>query len=217
MGVGARIDIGHVVIDTAAWLEQRTAGVLDEPTRDLHAWAAAHADTPRPPGVDPWRHLTLTWCRHHRLTGPGPVDAPPGPDLVHHEFTRLDTELWVARAVSPTWGRLAVVQQDDDPPTVYADDTRETAPWLDADTVTIACPHGHGWTWPDGEDLADADDRPTTLAAVFGPSRDAPFTCCPHCTAHTHGRRPEPCRCDRTSWIVCPICGARCDTHLPTL
>ena len=56
----------------------------------------------------------------------------------------------------------------------------------------------------------------TTLTVVFGPNLDAPFTPCPTCIASAAGQRSEPCGCDGAPWIVCPVCGHRCDVDLPT-
>lgn len=259
MGRHARIENGRIVIDTAAWLEQRTAGALAELTDELHAWAGAyheHYDParglrhPGPGGRCPdprcpergspprtgtagtpvaqlsgeaWQQLSRAWCTAHGYHGLGSAD--PGPDpaapfawpmTIHHEGTRLDADLWLGRAQHPYWGPFVVVQQDAGPPTVYADHAREAADWDDTDSVDITCPHGHGWTWHTDTELIDAGGNCTTLAAVFGPHPDAPFTPCPDCTAFRQRRRRDPCRCDGSSWIRCPLCGSRCDAHLPT-
>jgi hypothetical protein len=116
----------------------------------------------------------------------------------------------------PSHGPVAVVLRNDDPPVVHTD-TSETAGWYDADTVDIVCPGGgHGWTWRSGRELLDAATGSfTTLTVVFGANLDAPFTPCPDCRAHQAGRRRDPCGCDGSSWILCPICGRRCDVELP--
>jgi hypothetical protein len=210
MGRHARIEIDRIVIDTTAWLEQRTAGPLPGLTRQLRAWARAH----RPDGAE-WPEAVLAWCAAHGYRGPDRTDQA-GPLVIHHELTRLDADLWLACARHPTRGRFVVVQRDDREPRIYTDyTTREIADWDDADSVDIACPRGHGWTWLTGTTLLDGQGSFTCLSAVFGTDPDAPFTGCPHCAAFRHGQRARPCGCDRSSWITCPACGARCDAELP--
>ena len=204
MGEHAHIESGRIVIDTAAWLEQRTAGPLPHLTYDLITWAAT-----QPSGAD-WPERVLAWLTLHECAGPD----RSGPLVIHHELTRLDAVVWLAYARHRGWGRIVVVQQDHHYPAVYADGTRELEERLDADSIDIGCPNGHQWTWRTGSPLIDGEGSFTSLAAVFGTDPAAPFTACPGCTTFAQGHRRRPCRCDRSSWIVCPICGARCDAEL---
>jgi len=224
MGAHARIGNGVISIDTAAWLDRRTTGPLDDLTGDLHRWAAARprhsTDAPAttgPPRLsrDAWRQTVVDWCTARGHTSPDPTDPLAGPIVVAHEGTRLDRDLWLALSVTPDGCPIVVVQIEDDAPTVYVDATRELADWVDADTVQIVCPNGHGWWWRAGRALFTADGRPNTLTAVFGANLDAPFTRCAVCAAFDQGRRSIPCGCDGTPWIVCPLCGRRCDVDLP--
>jgi hypothetical protein len=223
MGTHARIENGFISIDTAAWLDHRTAGRLDDLTGDLHRWAAQrHQDTADategcvPPKLSgyAWQQTVLDWCTARGHAGGDPTDPLADPVLVAHEMTRLDRDLWVALAVTPDSGRIAVVQAGDDAPIVYTDGTRELADWFDADTVQIFCRNGHGWWWRTGRELLTADGSFTTLTVVFGANLDAPFSRCRVCDAYDTERRSEPCGCDGTPWIICPICGQRCDVEL---
>ena len=103
-----------------------------------------------------------------------------------------------------------------DPPVVYADACTDSWDWFDADSVDITCPAGHGWTWRTGRELVTQDGSFSSITLVFGPDLDAPFTPCPACTAAHEGGQGGSCGCDGTPWIVCPICGRRCDVELPT-
>jgi hypothetical protein len=227
MGTHARIENGFISIDTTAWLDQRTGGRLDDLTGDLHRWAASrHRDTSSdpsgasttsgPPRLDrgAWQQTVRDWCTARGHTSPDPTDPLAGPIFIAHEMTRLDRDLWLARAVTPDGWGLAVVQVEDDAPGVYADDTRELADWFDSDTVQIFCPAGHGWWWRTGRELLTADGSFTTLTVVFGANLDAPFSRCRDCTDYDLGRCSVPCGCDGTPWIICPTCGQRCDVEL---
>jgi len=215
MGAHAHIEIGRVVIDTAAWLEQRTAGPVADLTQDLLTWATRTRQTEPQPGRWPWIDVVSAWRTARGFVSPDLTD-PDDRAVIRLAGTRLDADLWIARMLTPGHGKVAVVLRDDDPPTVLTD-TAETADWYDADTVDIFCPARHGWTWRSGRELIDAAGRPTTLTVVFGANLDAPFTPCPGCLDHQGGRREQPCGCDGTSWIVCPICGRRCDVDLTPL
>jgi len=222
MGTHARIGNGFILIDACAWLDQRVAGPRPDLTRDLHDWATqrpgATADVAasRPPrlGRYGWQQAVLAWCDARGHAGPDPSDPLAGPELISHEATRLDRDLWVARALTPDGHRIVVVQTEDDAPTVHDDHVTDSARWYDADTVDISCPNGHGWTWRSGRELLTADGSFTTLTVVFGPNLDAPFSRCGDCQAYDLGRRSTSCRCDRSPWIVCPTCGQRCDVEL---
>ena len=189
------------------------------------AAGAASCGSTRPAGVDTdgvarwgrsrWQQAVLAWCTARGYGSPDRTDPLAGPELIVHESSRLDRDLWVARTVGPHGLPIVVVQVEDDAPFIRADGTREAADWYDGDTVAIVCPNGHGWWWRTGRELVTADGSFTTLTVVFGPNLDAPFTRCGDCLAHDLGRRPRPCGCDGTPWIVCPVCGARCDVELP--
>lgn len=234
MGRYAHIENRYIRIDTPAWLAQRTGGTVAELTYDLLTWATAGRSDRRglgdpaprfspggPQGVgEPsafpsgwWVDAVQAWCRHRRHTSADVRDPGAVPLQISHVGTRLDTEIWIARSVDPDCGPIAVVQVNEEPPVVYADDVTDSADWYDADTVDIVCPNGHGWTWRTGRELIDAQGRFASLSVVFGPDLDAPFTRCPTCLPR-NGRRPNPCGCDRRSWILCPLCGSRCDVEL---
>src|SRR5690349_8284624 len=163
---------GRVVIDSGAWIGRRVRG-RDRtwpPTCTPGSTASRH-DNNAPlddETVTDWASLTQAWCtaRGHDVREPG---------LIMHEQTRLDTRLWVLLPEAADSDRVAVVAIDDEPPTVYADDTSEAWVWCDADSVVITCPAGHSWTWRAGRALLTATGRPATLTTVFGPNLDAPF------------------------------------------
>jgi hypothetical protein len=162
-----------------------------------------------------WADLVLAWCRDRGHTSPDRSDPDAGPLVIAHIGTRLDTELWIARATTPEHTRIAVVQINDDPPSVYDDYIHDPDHWWDADTVDIVCPGGHGWTWQTGREMITIDGSFSTLTVVFGLDLDAPFTPCPACFAAATTATAPACGCDRSSWILCPTCGLRCDVELP--
>jgi hypothetical protein len=215
MGIHARIEPGgYIAIDTTAWLDVRTAGRLDDLTSDLRRWVAARADdgSPLQPGQPvgvhrAWPSLTAAWCRQHAYERPEPA-------LIDHADTRLDGDIWIVRAQTDGHGPIAVVGIDHDPPTVHADGCTDPWDWFDADSVTITCPAGHGWTWRTGRELVSARGTFTTLTLVFGPDLDAPFTY-PTDTTPT-GDTPERGGL-ATPQILCPTCGTPCEVDLPTI
>lgn len=221
-----RIEPGGVVtIDADAWVRRRIRDVAPELTRDLLAWAdahpasggtvAPHADSGAPSRC--WPLVARLWCADRGF----PLRVP---DLIEHTTTRLNRPLWVLRAhagrarspivVLGTHHRRADLRPGSGKPVVCRD-AADAWDWLDADSVVIACPGGHRWTWRAGRELVTADGRVTTVTVVWGPDLDAPFSECPQCAAHRTGTRPEPCDCDGTPWIVCPSCRRRCDLDLP--
>lgn len=234
MDAYARIDRDSVTIDTTAWLRRRTTSQLSDLTGDLHAFGARSAERLHhvdPPFVlsnpaDPWPDVVLAWCRDRGHTHPNPGLGDPhlqdpgepdaGPMVLRHEDTRLDTSVWIARAVAPGVGAIAVVMMRFQMPLVYGDATTDGTEWYDADSVAINCPGGHSWTWRTGRELLTSAGKATTIARVFGPDLNAPFTCCPTCTAIEQGHHPGPCRCEGSSLILCPVCGARCDVGPPS-
>jgi hypothetical protein len=211
MGTHARIENGYISIDTTAWLEQRTAGQVTELTDDLRSWGARTLTWDR--SLRGWVDLVPLWRLARGYVSPDPAD-PGDPAILAHAGTRLDAEVWIARMLTPSHGRVAVVRRDDDPPVVFTD-TSETADWYDADTVQISCPNGHGWWWRTGRELLTAEGSFTTLTMVWGANLDAPFSRCRVCNAYDTGRRSAPCGCDGTPWIICPTCDQRCDVELP--
>jgi hypothetical protein len=214
MGTHATIKDGYIGIDALAWLEQRTGGPIPELTGDLQTWGTHARATIT--DLYHWADIIPRWITARRYPGPDPTD-PTAVQVISHVGTRLDADLWIARATAPDYGPIAAVLFNDDLPVVYADTIHDTAPWYDGDSIDIGCPNGHGWTWRAGRELLTADGSFTTLTLAFGPNLDAPFQPCGDCEAYRLGRRPDPCRCDGSSWIVCPTRGARCDVQLPPL
>jgi len=200
MGKNAWIRPGaYITINTAAWLEQRTRGPDENLTEDLHAWAARTSTQ----GRRRWREAAYAWC------------CTRGYDLndssrITHTGTRLEASIWILRATVGARYRIAVVGLNHDAPTVYADTCHDPWDWFDADSIDIICPSGHGWTWGTGRELRTRRGNRTTLTLVFGPDLGAPFTPCPRCSSHRVGT----CGCDGAPWILCPICGRRCDVDL---
>ena len=215
MGEHARIEPGgYVVIDVGRLARAAHRRPDEELTGDLHRWADTHPDPDRPATGRPRPAGT-----GRRPPGPGARTADSGwprPELIAHVETRLDAEVWILPATAPELGPVAVVGINHDPPVVYADACPDSWDWFDADSLDITCPDGHGWTWRTGRELVTAGRSFTTLTAVFGPDLDAPFTPCPHCRAYQAGQRSKPCGCGGAPWIVCPVCGRRCDVDLPT-
>lgn len=218
MGDHVRIEPdGRITIDAAAWIAHRTYRIHHDLTADLRSWARQHAHLIDPDetlgtngSLSPrWPTVTQAWCdaRGHRINELG---------MIRHAGTRLDANLWLLLASTTDHGEITIVGTDHGFPTVHADACTDSWQWYDADSVVIACPGGHTWTWRSGREVLTDAGRPTTLTTVFGPNLDAPFSPCPTCTQFHLGASETPCGCDRSPWIVCPVCGQHCDLHLPT-
>ena len=116
-------------------------------------------------------------------------------------------------------GAYAIVQVDDDRPVVYPDITTDEGYWYQVRAVDIVCPNGHRLTWLDDASLLDDHGQDTTIAAVFGPDRQMPYSECRDCAKFDDGDTDTMCDCGDTSAIYCPTCNRSCRltlTDVPT-
>ena len=210
---------GSVTVSTKAWLQQRVDGRLPELTGHLRRWANRHTPEgePRKPELLPGATLRTTadWVATTRAWAEATDSQEAEPDVIVHQGTRLDTNLWIVRVTNPARRRLAVVGVNPHPPAVYGDSCASVMDWSDI-SVDILCGNGHSWTWRHGRELLTADLAFTTITRVFGQHGDTPFTPCPTCPPAAVGRAIT-CGCDGTPWIRCPTCGNRCDIELSAL
>jgi hypothetical protein len=213
--VGTHVRIhpgGFITIDTSAWIARLTGDPDTNLTDDLRTWQET-LSTPVAGTIPIQDPATVAWAWCHAR---GRDIAWPG--VIRHDATRLDARIWILRATAARHYPIAVIGLDAGAAshvTVYADTCRNTGAWIDADSVDIRCPAGHGWTWAGGRKLITAQGDVTNITRVFGTDFDAPFTTCPECERARSASRPHGCGCDATPWIICPICGRRCDVELP--
>ncbi len=204
---------GYYTIDTRARLSQRTGPLLAELSSQLSEFTRCDVFGDYHPQMDTAARMQL-WCaaRGYR-TGDG-------------SHTWHDDEILTERidiVLAETQDRQAIVLAaiGTSPPQVFPDVTTDPSSWLQDADVDIACPAGHRRTW-DGEEHLTVHDHPTaagtTVSALFGEGRQAPFTACRDCAAYHQDDSSSPCphQCEGTT-IYCPVCHARCALQLPEI
>jgi hypothetical protein len=213
MDTAVVIERGFYVIDTHTWTDQRTGRRDDTLTESLREFISQNVFSECQPSMDTGARMQL-WC-----TARGLVIAEGG--QIYHDHGCLNDPVTIVLAADPQpdGGAYALVQVDDDQPIVYHDLTTDIGYWYRIRAVDIVCPDGHRWTWREDSGLLDEHGHDTTLAAVFGPDRDAPYRRCRDCAAFDNGDTDTMCDCGDTSAIYCPTCDQPCRltlTDVPT-
>jgi hypothetical protein len=201
-----RIENGYHLIDTAAWVRQRTDEPLRELTDNLAEFTRhpVFADCYPPLGTIAQMQL---WCAARGWTA--------GDESSHYHGTCCLTEpVTFVLALDADRVTYALVQIGTDTPEVFRDVTADDAYWHQVESVDIVCPGGHRWTWLDHAHLLDHTGTDVALSDLFGHEPGAPYADCRDCLAYDDGDRDDPCPCDNRNTIYCPTCTQRCQLEL---
>ena len=201
-----RIEPGYHIIDTQAWVRQRTSAPVAELT------AALNEFTNHPVFDDLHIHLDTSarmqlWCAARGWSISEETTH-------HHTHDVLSEPVTIVLATDPDRSAYALVQIGHDDPDVYLDLTTDDDYWLQVEPVDIVCPAGHRWTWLDHATLLDDTGTYLDFTDVFGRTPGAPYAECRDCLAYDEGERDEPCPCDGRQTIYCPTCEKRCRLEL---
>jgi hypothetical protein len=206
MHESVRIEPGYHIIDTAAWVRQRTSA----PVADLTTALTEFTDHP----VFDDLHIHLDTSAPMQLWAAARGWSTSAETTYHHTHDVLSEPVTIVLATSPDRCAYALVQIGHDDPDVYRDLTTDDDYWLQVEPVDIVCPDGHRWTWLDHTTLLDDTGTYLTFTDVFGRTPGAPYAECRDCLAYDDGQRDEPCPCDGRHTIYCPTCGKRCRLEL---
>jgi hypothetical protein len=218
MEPAVRIERGYYLIDTDAWVDQRVGDPADDFTALLREFTDHDLFRDQPTRMDVSSRVLL-WCaaRGWPVSEGAPID---------HDDERLTRPVSVvlATAPGPTSQAVAIVIVEHGQPVVYPDLTTDDGYWYATATVDLFCPTGHRLTWDGGRGLVDHEGQDTTIAAVFGTDRQAPFRSCRACAAFADADADADAdtdtdlSCGCGGWaIYCPVCGARCRLDLPAI
>lgn len=205
-----RIEHGYHLIDTSAWVRQRTGEPLPELTEALGEFTHHPVFALYQPQMDTVARMQL-WCAARGWTSSEET-------TFYHDQSALTEPVSIVLAVGNSDGvekaAYALVQVGDGAPRVYRDVTTDDGYWLQVEPVDIVCPAGHRWTWLDHTSLLDAAGGYVPFADLFGRRPGAPYAECRTCLAYDDGERDEPCPCESRWTIYCPTCDRRCRLEL---
>jgi hypothetical protein len=199
---------GYYLIDTTAWLDQRTGTHHEQHSNDLQDFVGCDVFDEYTPSMDIDARLRL-WCA---ACGWQVAEGAP----IYHDDECLTTAVSIVLAATPpgpSVEALALVSVDGGAPQVYTDVTTDDGSWLDAKSIEIACPAGSSWTWDGGAYLIIADGAEQRLTTVFGLGMPV-ISRCRDCAAFDDGTTDQMCPCPGVA-IYCPDCGQRCRVALP--
>jgi hypothetical protein len=201
-----RIEHGYHLIDTTAWVRQRTGEPLPELTDALHEFASHPAFAQYHPQMDTSARMQL-WCAARGWTTSAETSH-------YHDHDFLTEPVSIVLAVDADRVAYALMQVGDDAPQVYLDVTTDDAYWVQVEPVDIVCSAGHRWTWLDNSCLLDAAGHHLPFADLFSRRPGAPYAECRDCLAYDNDERDEPCPCVSRYTIYCPTCNQRCRLNL---
>jgi len=210
MNPTVRVEAGYYLIDTNAWIRQRVGDRDTDNTALLREFTSHEAFRDQPHRIDTATRVVL-WCA---ARGWPVAEGSP----IAHDHPQLTEPVSIVLATLPQPDRraLAIVIDDGGDPVVYPDLTTDEGYWYQVASVDIVCPTGHRMTWDGGHGLIDHEGADTTITAVFGTDRHAPFQPCRLCTAYADTESGECCDCG--GWaIYCRVCGARTTLALPDI
>lgn len=199
----------YYLIDTTAWLDQRTGAHQPDRSAQLHDFVRCDVFDEYRPGMDMAARMRL-WCgAHGYAVGDG--------NVIEHDDECLTKPVTIV--LTDTTGvagqALALVSIDGTRPEVFADITTDVGYWFDATTIHIRCPSGHAWTWDGGRQLCAADNVATHIPELFGRDTSV-INRCHDCTAFNDGATEQMCLCPGFA-VYCPACAARCQVTLPEI
>ncbi|MEV4706806.1 hypothetical protein [Actinoplanes sp. NPDC049316] len=197
----------YYLIDTSAWLDQRTGAHQVERSSQLQDFVRCDVFDDYHPGLDMDARMRL-WCAAHGYpVGDGGV--------IEHDDACLTKPVTIVLAATTGMPReaLALVSIDGASPDVYADRTTDDGYWLDATSVALSCSGGHAWSWDGDHYLRTADGAEAHVSTLFG--RDASvISRCRDCEAFDESTTDQMCPCPGFA-VYCPACGERCQVTLP--
>lgn len=197
---------GYYLIDTRAWVSQRTADPDDTLTSLLAEFLRCDVFDGHQPNMDTTARMQL-WCAARQWTQ---LEGSP----IWHDHQVLTHPAEIVLATDPDGNAWALVSIDYTTPVVYRDVTTDDGYWHQVTPVDIVCPDGHRWNWLDERTLLDSNGADVVMSDIFGPDRDKPFQPCRGCQAFDDDRSDQMCPCDNTTAIYCPVCDARCTLEL---
>ena len=206
-----RIEAGYHIIDTPAWVRQRTSG----PVTDLTTALNEFTDHPL------FNNLyTLDTSARMQLWAAARGWITSEETTHHHTDDSLSEPVSIVLATGPDRCAYALIQIGHDAPAVYLDRTTDDDHWGQVEPIDIVCLTGHRFTWLDHTTVLDEGGTYRDLRDVFGRARGAPYVECRDCLAYDNGDRDEVCGCDGRYTIYCPTCDQRCRlelTPVPTI
>jgi hypothetical protein len=198
------IEHGCYLIDTTAWTEQRVGRLDEDLTTSLRTFVNLDVFDEYRSGMDISARMQL-WCAARDW-----VIAEGAPIYHDHGCLTCPVNVVLASGPQPDGGTYALVQQEGDRPAVYQDITSDEGYWNQVRAVDIVCPEGHRWAWLDDTSLLDEHGHETTIAALFGSGRQAPFAPCRDCAQCDDAATDIMCDCGDSAVIYCPACHSRC-------
>jgi diguanylate cyclase (GGDEF)-like protein len=202
----------YYLIDTRAWLNQRTGAHHAEKTTSLQTFTRCDVFGDYQPAMNIAARMQL-WCAANDLVvGDGAV--------IEHDSQTLTQPIMIVLAATtgPRPDAFALVSVDGATAAVYADITTDEGYWHDNTTVEIACTGGLYWTSDGGAYLHTADGAEQRLTPVFGLGVPV-IPRCRDCTAFDDGATEATCPCPRVTIYCpdCPDCRDRARVRLPEL
>ena len=199
----------YYVIDTEAWLRQRTGAHDRQASSQVQDFAGCAVFDDYAPRMGTAARMQL-WCaaRGWQVAEGAPIE---------HDDACLSKPVTIVLAATAGLSRTAValVSVDGGAPQVYADLTTDEGYWLSSSTIQISCPGDHVWSWDGNRDLLAADGTEHRVNALFGPSRSV-ISRCRQCEAFDDGATDDMCLCPCFA-VYCPTCGQRCRVGLPEI
>lgn len=199
----------YYVIDTDAWLSQRTGAHHAEHSAQLQDFARCDVFHDYWPRMDTVARMKL-WCAAHGW----PV-ADGASIEIDDQYLTKPVSIVLATTTGQPRHALALVSIDGGTPKVYTDVTTDEGYWLASSTIQITCPGGHAWTWDGDRDIQTTDGAFVRVRDLFGPHGTV-ISRCRQCAAFDDGDTDEMCPCAGHA-VYCPTCGQRCAVTLPDI
>jgi len=201
-----RIGPGYHIINTGAWVRQRTSVPLADLTAALNEFTHQPGFGDYHPQMNTSARMQL-WCAAR-----GWITSEE--TTYHHDQDCLSEPVSIVLATGPDRSAYALVQIGHDAADVHLELTTDDGYWLQIEPVGIVCPGAHRWTWLDHTSVLDEAGSHVQFTDLFGHASGAPYAECRDCLAYDDGQRDELCPCDDRHTIYCPTCEQRCRPEL---